>query len=191
LTVALATTVASAVAASAPGVTRFEASVFRSMNALPAGLAPPLAVVMQLGSLGAVPSGAVVALLARRSTLAVDIAAAGGASWVLAKALKILVARERPGVLLQEVLLRGRAQRGLGFPSGHAAVATALVTTSSPWTASRARLALPLLGAAVGVARIYIGAHLPSDVVGGAALGYSLATAVMLRHPTSASLGEG
>jgi glycosyltransferase 2 family protein len=190
LAIALATTAVTAIAASAPGVSRLEASLFRSVNALPTILEAPLTVVMQLGTLGAVPSSAGVAMLARRPGLAADLAAAGSLSWVAAKALKLLVARERPGLLLREVLSRGRKQRGLGFPSGHAAVAAALSMVAGPWVGSRTRYALYGLACTVGATRIYVGAHLPIDAAGGAALGASIAIVVMALHARAARSGS-
>jgi glycosyltransferase 2 family protein len=182
--VAIATTVTvlSGLAAMTPGVSRFEQFVFRTVNGLPPALELPLATVMQLGSLGAVFASAGLARLADRRELAVEFLLSGGTSYVAAKAAKIMVARERPGLLLTDVLLRGRAQSGRGFPSGHAAVAAALATIAArrfPPAAGRAAWASVGM---VSVARIYVGAHLPVDVVGGTALGFAIASGVAARR---------
>ncbi len=137
---------------------------------------------MQLGSLAAVPTTAGLALLKQRPALAKDLALAGGLSWCGAKAMKVLVARERPALLLVEVLIHGREQGGSGFPSGHAGVAMALVTVAANHLPSSASRAIWASAAGVCIARIYIGAHLPIDVVGGSALGYTIGTAVSARR---------
>jgi hypothetical protein len=59
--------------------------------------------------------------------------------------------------------------RGLGYVSGHSAVAFALATVASPFLGRRARRVAWTLAGLVCVARIYVGSHLPLDVVGGAA----------------------
>jgi membrane-associated phospholipid phosphatase len=180
--IATAATALSGLVAMTPGVSRFEQFVFRTVNGLPPVLELPLATVMQLGSLGAVLASAGLARLADRRDLAVELLLSGGISYVAARAAKIMVARERPGLLLTDVLLRGRAQSGRGFPSGHAAVAAALATIGArrfPPTAGRAAWAS---AGTVSVARIYVGAHLPVDVVGGTALGFAIATAVAARR---------
>jgi membrane-associated phospholipid phosphatase len=162
--------------ATAPSVNSFELRLYRLFNRLPPHLEVPLAAVMQLGSLAAVPSSAAWALIAKRRALALDLALAGGTSWVSAKVAKRLVRRERPAALVAESLLRGRPQTGLGFPSGHSAIATALATVATPWLSAAARRGAWTSVAAVGIARMYVGAHLPVDVVGGVAMGSAIAT---------------
>jgi glycosyltransferase 2 family protein len=64
--------------------------------------------------------------------------------------------------------------------SGHSAVAVALATVASPFLGRRARRVAWTLAALVCVARIYVGSHLPFDVVGGAALGWAAGALVLL-----------
>lgn len=157
-----------------------ETDVFRVVNRLPAGLEPPLWAVMQLGSLAAVPVTVVAALLARRRRLAADLAVAGGAAYLGARVLKEIVARGRPSSLLADVMSRGGPAAGLGFPSGHAAVAAALVTVAAPWLPRTVRRAAWVLVGVVAVARVFVGAHLPVDVIGGEALGWAVGAGVHL-----------
>ena len=69
--------------------------------------------------------------------------------------------------------IRGRRREaaGLGYLSGHAAVAVALGAAALPRLGPEGRAltltAMPL----VGLTRLYVGAHLPHDIAGGAALG--------------------
>ncbi|MFP5308119.1 MAG: lysylphosphatidylglycerol synthase domain-containing protein [Actinomycetes bacterium] len=156
-----------------------ERNVFRLVNELPDEIEPMLWLVMQLGSITAVPVVALVAAWRRRPRLARDVAAAGVLAYGLAWALKQLITRPRPGELLLDVLLRG-GHAGLGYPSGHSAVAAVLATVLAPHLPRVARRWSWVLVVLVGVGRIYVGAHLPLDVVGGWALGWLIGSAWLL-----------
>jgi undecaprenyl-diphosphatase len=81
------------------------------------------------------------------------------------------------------VHVHGAASHGLGFVSGHAAVAAALATVLFLHLGARLRWVAVGAAAVVGLARVYVGAHLPLDVVGGAGLGVaSGAVARLLLH---------
>ncbi|RPI22894.1 MAG: phosphatase PAP2 family protein [Actinobacteria bacterium] len=131
---------------------------------------------MQAGALGApLVVGALQATLGGEPGKGGRTAATGAAAWVVAKALKRQIRRGRPGDHEGGATLRmGAADEGLGFPSGHAAVA---VTVAVSLAAGRGRLpatlAIALLGV-VGAGRVYVGAHYPLDVVGGWGLGLVL-----------------
>jgi membrane-associated phospholipid phosphatase len=97
--------------------------------------------------------------------------AAGLTTLVLTVAIKLAVERPRPTLWpwMQSV-------SGFSFPSGHAMVSAAFFPLLG-WLATRARrgalgYAIGLLVAAyVGVGRLYLGVHWPSDVLAGWALG--------------------
>ena len=173
------------------GVT--ETDVFRLVNDLPAALFPVLWPVMQLGNFVAIPAVAVAVAATRRYRLATEILIAGMGVWLLAKQVKQLVPRGRPADLLSDVHIHGAAAAGRGFPSGHAAVAAAIVTLIAPYLGRRARRAVILLVITVCLARVYVGAHLPLDVVAGAALGWGAASAVhlLLGTPTGRPSSSG
>jgi membrane-associated phospholipid phosphatase len=151
-----------------------EAGVFGVLNGgvLPFVLIWP---VMQLGNVLVVPASALLAATLRRWWLALELLVAGLAAYVLAKVVKGLVPRGRPDDLLSEVVIRGAAAHGRGFVSGHAAVVTALLVVVWPALGRRGRIAAAALVGAVCLARVHVGAHLPLDVVGGAALGLAVA----------------
>lgn len=156
----------------------FEVNLFRLVNDLPPAFQPPLLGVMQLGALGAVPVVATVALLARRARLARVLLLAGAAAWAAAKGLAVVVDQEAPEVVLRGVTLHGAVQPGLAFPATHAAVVAALATAAGPYLSRPARRLTWLAVSLVAVARVYVGAHFPIDVVGGMALGWAVGSAV-------------
>jgi membrane-associated phospholipid phosphatase len=160
-----------------------EARTFRAVNGLPDALYPPAWVVMQLGAFGAVPASAFTAWRAGDDELAGRLLLGGTGAWALAKLVKQVVRRPRPADLLPGIRSRGRDAAGLGYLSGHAAVAVALGAAALPRLGLAARAltltAVPL----VGLTRLYVGAHLPLDIAGGAALGLAADAAAGLVLP--------
>jgi membrane-associated phospholipid phosphatase len=151
--------------------------VLNSVTVLPFVLVWPF---MQLGNVVVVPVSAAVAAAFRRWRLAAGLLLAGAGVYLLAKVVKDIVVRGRPDRLLDEVVIRGAAALGRGYVSGHAAVVTSLLVVAWPWLNRPARVACAVLVAVVCLSRVYVGAHLPLDVVGGAALGLAVAGVVRL-----------
>ena len=171
-----------------------EAAIFRVVNGLPGSLYRPAWAVMQLGALGAAPVTAGAAWLAGDRELASRLLAGGTGVWALSKVVKRLVRRPRPAALLPGTHHRGREAAGLGYLSGHAGVAVALGATALPRLTPADRALTLATVPVVGLARIYVGAHLPLDVAGGAALGVVVDAALTLagnawraKHPRRTS----
>lgn len=91
----------------------------------------------------------------------------------VADVLKVIVARPRPYLVLSDVVRFASAEPSFAFPSGHAsrafASAAVLVAGAKRWW-----WAWLALASAVGISRVILGLHYPSDVVGGALLGYAI-----------------
>lgn len=131
---------------------------------------------------------AVVWLLVRRSPhLAVYVAVTGLGTAVLNTGVKALVDRARPLVDVPVLVAPGAS-----FPSGHAMGSTitygVLLLVFLPVLPPRSRwpaiAAVVTLVAAIGITRVALGVHYPSDVVGGWLLGvlWLAVTAVAFRR---------
>jgi membrane-associated phospholipid phosphatase len=175
---AAALALAGSAVAARRGVHSWETSVFRLINRMPDSIAHAMWVPMQTGALGAPLALAGLQALRGQRAKAARTAVTGFAAWAIAKGAKRVIARERPSTVIEETRRRvGAADHGLGYPSGHAAVAITVACGIAAGADPRIGAAGAGLAGIVGVTRIYSGAHLPLDVIGGWALGRSTVAA--------------
>jgi undecaprenyl-diphosphatase len=152
----------------------WEWRIYRSINDAPDELAPIIWFPMQAGSLSAPFALAGWSYWRNRQVdPAVAYAASGFITWLAAKGVKKLIGRGRPydHDPTTNLRLATKTDGSLGYVSGHAAVASTLATVIGCGRPPLAIAGLQAFALAVGVTRIYAGAHLPLDVAGGAALG--------------------
>jgi undecaprenyl-diphosphatase len=117
---------------------------------------------------------AIVVALVRRSVWPFALTAtAVYAAELIADLAKVLVGEKRPNEPDPLITIPHSAS----FPSGHSATAFAGATMLG-YFVPRAAPAFYVLAAAIAYSRLYVGAHYPLDVLGGAAIG--LATALLL-----------
>ena len=177
--------VAGLVAASGE-VPAWERSIFHAVNDLPDWLEAPMW-VFQLAGLLLVPAIAAVGAAAfRRWALALALVLFVPLKLIVEKGVvKQLVERERPGTTICGAPdafdptcgnFRGDVPLdGLSFVSGHAIIAWGVATLL--WTVlPRGWRWIPVAIATLNaIARVYLGAHNPLDVVGGAGIGIAIA----------------
>jgi len=120
---------------------------------------------------------ACVLLILRLKLEAVCLMASAGIASLVTNTLKLIIDRSRPAAELVEIYVSHRTK---SFPSGHVVSYLALygflfylIYVLMPRSRLRSFL-MTILGALlslVGLSRIYLGAHWPSDVIGGYCLG--------------------
>lgn len=101
---------------------------------------------------------------------AVSCAAALAASHLPVFLLKKIFPRKRPYLVLERTKFPANPLKDHSFPSGHT---TAFFSVAIPFTLLFPPIAVILipLGLCVGISRIYLGLHYPSDVIAGGILG--------------------
>jgi membrane-associated phospholipid phosphatase len=163
------------------GVYGWEVTVFQAINGLPESLRSVLWLLNQYGTAITIPVATAAALLYRRWLLAVALAVSGVTVYLLAKVIKEYVARGRPAAILEGAVERETfSPDSLGYPSGHAAVAWAITIIVLAYVGRPWQIAAIVLAIVVPLVRMYVAAHLPLDLIGGAALGVTVASAVNL-----------
>ena len=151
-------------------------AIIRAVRA--SALVAPLAILRQVTELGSTAAMMVLAIVlllsevvARRPWSGITGAATIGLASLGNELAKGLIARARPD-LIQPIVV----ERGYSFPSGHAAlsmvgygVAALLVARSGAPRGVKvaAAFAAGCLVALIGISRVYLGAHFPTDVLAG------------------------
>jgi membrane-associated phospholipid phosphatase len=175
LAASLAVFAACAVIASDGRVGPAERAVFHAINGLPGWLYRPMLAAQYLGVLAMPLVVAAAALAWRRWRLAAALVLVVPLKLVLERVAKQLVQRQRPGTTVPDAILRGVPHHGLSFTSGHAIITFAIAGLLALVLPRRWGAVAVLLATCNGVARVYLGAHNPLDVVGGAAIGLAIA----------------
>jgi len=157
-----------------------ERAVFHAINGLPSWLYRPMLVAQYLGVLVVPLIVAIGALALRRWRLAAALVLVVPLKLAAEKVPKLLVQRERPGTTVPDAILRGVPHGGLSFVSGHAIITFAIAGLLAPVLPRRWAVVAFALATLNAVARVYLGAHNPLDVVGGAAVGLAIAATLDL-----------
>jgi undecaprenyl-diphosphatase len=101
---------------------------------------------------------------------------AGLTGTIIYKLLKHKTHRPRPYQVRQDVLLNGIPLDKFSFPSGHTLHAVAMGLVAMAYYPVLSVLVMPFI-ILVGMSRVVLGLHYPTDVLAGAAVGYGIVVA--------------
>jgi len=133
--------------------------------------------ITELGSLWASAAASAVLARAGRKRAAADAMGAALLMWAVGQILKKVTARPRPYQALEDSRLLIAEPSGTSWPSSHPAVLVTFVTVAARdlGAGPASRAGLSALAGLVGMSRMYLGVHYPSDVAGGLLLGRGVA----------------
>lgn len=196
---ALGVAVAAGVIASSGAVPAWEEAIFHAINDLPDWLYRPMW-VFQLAGLLLVPLVVAVGAAAFREwRLAIALIVFVPVKLVVEKMIvKQLVERERPGTTICGAPddfdptcgnFRGDVPlEGLSFVSGHAIIAWGVATLLWPVLPGRWKFVPVAVAVLNAIARVYLGAHNPLDVIGGGAIGIAIGVVLVMTFRLDARL---
>lgn len=151
---------------------RIEIAMFEWFNRWPNWLEPLFVLITNAATIGAVFIAGIIALIGNRRRIGLAILLSGGIGWAISHVLKDVIDRDRPiGFLADATVRYNDLAAGNGFPSGHTTVAAAMAMSLALILPRRYAPLLVTLAILVGVSRIYLGVHLPLDVLSGWAIG--------------------
>jgi undecaprenyl-diphosphatase len=107
------------------------------------------------------------------------MAMAGLTGTLIYKWIKGKTLRPRPYEVHQDIWLTGRPLDRFSFPSGHTLHAVAFCAVGLYYYPQLAGLLIPFT-ALVGLSRVVLGLHYPTDVIAGAAIGGLIASLFIL-----------
>lgn len=94
-------------------------------------------------------------------------------SQIIVHSLKRILSRERPYKILEQLNTFGINLKDYSFPSGHSAASFSIATTLALNVPKLSALVF-IIAIIIGISRIYLGVHYPTDVAAGIVIGFSI-----------------
>ena len=109
--------------------------------------------------------------------IGLEMLSALGISQLIVQGLKRTLSRERPYKILEQLNTFGINLRDYSFPSGHTTASFSIASTLA-LNMPRVSILVFTLAMIIGLSRIYLGVHYPTDVLAGIILGTGSSIAV-------------
>lgn len=163
--------VAATIASRGVDLSLAEEKLFYIVYNMPAIFYPLMLTITQLGSVYILGILVVIYAYKRHYHIVLRLLLTGALAYLLAGLGKSLWGRGRPHEFFTDVFTLDYFQ-GAGFPSGHVALATALALTMGHYLPRKYHWVPVACIIGVALSRMYLGVHLPLDIIGGFALGW-------------------
>ncbi|WP_406241662.1 phosphatase PAP2 family protein [Tissierella carlieri] len=98
-------------------------------------------------------------------------------SQIIVHALKRILSRERPYKIIEQLNTFGINLKDYSFPSGHTTASFSIATTIA-LNIPKLSIVVFVIAIIVGISRIYLGVHYPTDVTAGILLGIGTALVI-------------
>lgn len=168
---AIALFAAAVLASRGDQILAWERQLFLYVYKLPDFLFTFFYAVTQLGSVYMLAVLPAFYLVTKRYHVVIRLLLTGTLAYMIAGVAKDVFGRGRPHEFITDIISLDLI-RGPGFPSGHMTLAAALALTFGHYVQTKHYWIPAAWIISVGLSRIYLGAHLPLDIVGGFALGW-------------------
>jgi membrane-associated phospholipid phosphatase len=160
----------------AQGQSTINVDLFTPINGLGNDMVGLAKAVYALGSIWAALAIVVLLVVFRLPLVALRVALAAGAAWGIAQLVNEILGTHT----IAGARFHVRIGDGPAFPAANVAVITAVAFALSPFAVRALRRLFVVLVILVGLAVTYLGAGLPSDLLGGVLLGMTTAAAVLV-----------
>jgi HAD superfamily phosphatase (TIGR01668 family) len=161
-------------------VSDFETALFRSGNELPSWLFYLFSLFAFFGSIVFVILITVFSVVKRRYEAGFKFFVAGITAYFVSYGINLLELRNSSSIPLSDVNVRETVLNTYGFPSINVAIATALAIIAYQYVPKQYRRVITILVLLVALSQMYLGTHLPLDLIGGYAVGLAVGSAVCL-----------
>jgi len=118
----------------------------------------------------ALPIILIIINIGKSRVLGIELLASLSVSQIFVHTLKKLLSRERPYNILKNINTFGIKLKDYSFPSGHTTASFSMATVLSYYM-PQLMIAFVFVALIVGISRIYLAVHYPSDVLVGIVLG--------------------
>ncbi len=168
-------------------IASWEEPIFTWVYDWPDFLTPLFIVITWFGSVYALGVFSIILFIKQKYNELIRFLMASILAYELSGFAKDLWGRMRPDEVLG--IVTRDFSYGPAFPSGHTALATSMAFVAGHYLPKKFHWVVPVWIVSVGISRLYLGLHVPLDIIGGFAIGWF--SYMLFRHVRLFAVGYG